>query len=359
MGWLQDLLKRFNQPNKPAPSEQKANSKSMATLVGRITGGDRSSANFGVWGTDLGIAYFDSADTSRVNLIFGDTFNTAFPGGPDELPGQGGGWRSPVILTSNTPKNSQLVFDYSVGGGSWAKEAFYNAHNTAETWNPLTEFTCIPNDAIFLPETGRKIMSWQSINRWNPSPWRTGYASLSYSDNGQDWFRVPNLGWWNTENNQDPYQMWSMAREGDYVYIISVKAGRQVGPMKLMRVRWDKMFDKNAYELMGNVPGLSTSVAYGEPSLRKVSGVWAMAYVNFSNWTGPRLVTRTAPSITGPWSAEKEQVHIAQEPNLYGGFIDPRSTGGTNGATFYVSRWSKNPGQPTTHYHVSQYVGTL
>lgn len=350
MGWLQDLIARFQ----PAKTTQGVN-KNMAVLVGRITGGDTSTNKFRVAGTDLGIPYHDSNNKSRVNLIFGDSFSSPFPGG---APGQGTDWRSPVILTTPTPKEQTLQFDYAVGGANWAKECFYNAHDTRGLWNPPTEFTVIPNDAIWFPETGRQVMSWMSINKWDyPGGWRTGYASLAYTDNGQDWFRVPNLAWYNTENNQDPYQMWSMVRHNEWVYIISVKSGRQNGPMKLMRVPWDKMFDKAAYQLLGDVPGIPVG-SYGEPSIQKIGNVFAMSYVNYTSywWQGATLVTRTAPTPEGPWSAEKQQLSIGQEPNLYGGFIDPRSTGGDNGATFYVSRWS---GNPTTHYHVSQYRGTF
>lgn len=344
----------------------------MATYLDRITGADKSSNNFGVAGTDLGIPY--STGNGRICMLFGDTFSSPFPGGPDEAPGSGANWRSPTILTTATPHTSPQVFDYAVGGGTWAKEAFYNAHNRAGTWNPLTEFTVIPNDGILIPETGRQIVSWMSMNRWDRADgslggdFRSGYASLAYSDNGQDWYRVSNLGWWNNRENTDPFQMWSMHREGDFIYIISVRAGRQNGPMMLRRVHYMHMFDQSWYEGWGwngtnwgwgrpCTPILNGT--FGEPSLRKIGNKWVMAYVNYAHpLHGAALVTRTASAIDGAWSSEKVQVTIAAEPNLYGGFIDPRSTLAVDGLTMYVSRWSKDGANRSTHYHVSQYRGT-
>ena len=45
--------------------------------------------------------------------------------------------------------------------------------------------------------------------------------------------------------------MWTMQRDGDYVYVFSVRAGRQDGPMMLRRVRWDRLFYPESYEGWG------------------------------------------------------------------------------------------------------------
>jgi hypothetical protein len=71
-------------------------------------------------------------------------------------------------------------------------------------------YSCIPNDGISFHETGRQIISFQSINRWDPAPWRSRYATLAYSDDGNKFIRVPNLAWWNNEQNTDPYQVISL-----------------------------------------------------------------------------------------------------------------------------------------------------
>jgi hypothetical protein len=45
--------------------------------------------------------------------------------------------------------------------------------------------------------------------------------------------------------------MWSMQRDKDYVYIFSVRSGRQFGPMMLQRVHYMHMFDKSQYQGWG------------------------------------------------------------------------------------------------------------
>lgn len=356
----------------------------MATYNGRITGanttGTINSIDYGVNGTDLGIPYLVNKNTQEVNFLFGDTFSSPAPGGPLEPPGSGADWRSPVGLkTTSAADSSFKLFNKALGTNpNWANEMFYNAHNTSEQWRD--EFSVIPNDGIYLPETGRHIVSFMSINRWNgngstnPADWRTGYSSLAYSDDEVNWTRVPFLAWENAENNLDPYQMVSMQRDGDYVYFISVRAGRQNSPMMLRRCHYMHLFEKNWYEGWGwngsnwgwgrPCTSIFPEKRYGEPSLRKLGNKWVMSYVDYSRrilfgtvWQ-PAVVTRTADAIDGVWSAEKVQVTMAQVPNLYGGFIDPRVGTNANDITLYVSRWSKNAAGATTHYHVEQWQGT-
>src|SRR5574338_1128797 len=152
--------------------------------------------------------------------------------------------------------------------------------------------------------------------------------------------------------------MWTMQRDGDYVYIFSVKSGRQVTPIILQRVPWDQMFDQSKYQgwnastqTWGGpwsahhsplIPSFGQKV--GEPSVRllddPVNGgkKWVMSYLNVNKG---QIVTRTASTPTGPWSAEVNQLATAAS-SYYGGFIHPYSTTGTNGLSLIVSRWSRN-----------------
>lgn len=334
----------------------------------RLTGADLdTNARWNVAGTDLGIPYV--LENGSIGYLFGDTFNTPFPEGPP-VPND---WRSPVMLRSNVHPGSPegIVFDSAakVAGNGRAPELFFNAHDMSKRWgNPPSEFTVIPNDGISFPETKRQIISFMSINHWDPvggAQWRTGYAGLAYSDNGNDFVRV-NITWPNNEANTDPFQMWTMQRDGDYVYIFSVRAGRQQGPMMLQRVHWTKMFDKGAYEGWGwngtdwgwgrpCTPILEGR--FGEPSVRRLSdGTWAMSYLNA---TIGAIVTRTASRPDGVWSNEKIQLTSLEEPNLYGGFIHPWSTSKPNDLHLMVSKWTRGPDGRSTAYHVSQFVGSL
>lgn len=356
----------------------------MALFQAKITGntsGVGNSRQFGVYGTDLGIPYAANADASRVHFLFGDTFSTLAPG-EAATPGSGADWRSPVLLSSTDPSFVPKTWDIAAGTSTWAKEICFNAHNTSGNWRE--EFSVIPNDGIYLPETDRHIMQFQSINRWDGvgstnanAMWRTGYSSMAYSDNGgQDWTRVPFLAWENQPDNLDPFQMVTMHREGDYVYFISVRAGRQSGPMMLRRCHYMHLFEKNWYEGWGwngsnwgwgrPCTSIFPEKRYGEPSLRKIRNKWVLGYVDYSRkniWGQefPTYVTRTADAIDGLWTAEKTQVTFSQLPNIYGGFIDPRPGVEANEIIVYLSRWSHSPipPNPTTHYHVEQWICTL
>jgi hypothetical protein len=341
----------------------------MARFKKRLTGADLdTNSRWHVAGTDLGIPYV--LENLSIGYLFGDTFNTPGPKTPP-LPND---WRAPVLLRSNVHPGSPggIVFDSAakvLGNGRAPEILDFNAHGDPkrQDW-PEHEITCIPNDGISFPETGRQVISFQSINRWNPKEgkwlWRSRYATLGYSDNGNDFIRVPNLAWWNTIDNVDPFQMWTMQRDGEWVYVFSVRSGRQQGPMMLRRVRWQDMFNTAAYEGWNgrdwgrgrpSTPILSGT--FGEPSVRKLAdGLWAMCYLNGA--TG-NIVSRTATGPDRVWSEEKVQVTTAQEPDLYGGFIHPWSTGGRDNFHIMVSRWSRQNPDVTTTYHVSQYVGTL
>lgn len=352
----------------------------MANFVARITGYDRAPRwRWGVGGTDLGIPYL--LENGSVGFQFGDTFTSAFP---DGRPGEGQGWRSPVILRSNVnPANAEIVFDsaFGVAGDGVAPDVVFNAKNKAGTWNPLTEFTVIPNDGISFPETGRQLMSFMSMNNWGgPDGFRSGFAGIAYSDDGNSFTRLPTNGdnavWWNTENNKSPFQMQSWCRDGEWVYMVSVRSGRQQGPIMIQRVPWDKMFFKSSYQGWrykngawgwGN-PDECTSVLpeakYGEPSLRKVGDKFVLSYVNYSRKVmgfipEPAIVTRWSDNPAGLWSSEKVQVTAAQVPNIYGGFIHPYSTDTANGLTLLVSRWSQSSPNNSIAYHVEQWRGSV
>ncbi len=319
----------------------------------RLTGADLDTASrWQVAGTDLGIPYL--LENGSIGYLFGDTFSGPRPGGP--------GWRSPVMLRSNVQPGSStgVVFDSAarVFGDGFAPEIMDNAYDTSGN----SEFTVIPNDGIAFPETGRQVVSYMSIRQWysgQTPAWRTNYAGLAFSDNGNDFIRTP-LQWPNNADNTDPFQMWTMQRDGDYVYIYSVRAGRQPGPMMLRRVPWERMFWPDEYEGWGwngtdwgwgrpCTPILSGVL--GEPSVRRLSdGTWAMTYLNLSRGA---IVSRFASRPDGIWSDENIQVTAFQEPNLYGGFIHPWSTRAAGDLHLMVSKWTD------TAYHMSQWAGTL
>ncbi|MEV8377385.1 DUF4185 domain-containing protein [Kribbella sp. NPDC056861] len=336
-----------------------------ATWRKRVTGADLdTNSRWQVAGTDLGIPYV--LENGSIGYLFGDTFNNPWP------ETQNNDWRSPVMLRSAVHPGAAggIVFDSAARavGNSRAPEIMHNGHNGIGI-DGLWEVSVIPNDGISFPETGRQLVSYMSIENWdvvspNGPLWKSRYAGLAFTDNGNDFVRT-NLKWFNSADNKDPFQMWTMTRMGDYVYIHSVRAGRQDGPMMLRRVRWDKLFNPELYEGFGwngtnwgwgrpCTPVLTGR--FGEPSVRRLSnGIWAMSYLNCA--TG-NIVTRWAYGPDTGWSNEKVQITYPQEPGLYGGFIHPWSGSGANELHLMVSKWTHD-GPTTSAYHVSQYVGAL
>ncbi|WP_018588063.1 DUF4185 domain-containing protein [Salinispora arenicola] len=333
----------------------------------RLTGADLdTNRRWQIAGTDLGIPYV--LENGSIGYLLGDTFNTPWPEGPP-LPND---WRSPVMLRSHAHPGAAdgVVFDNAAGvlGDGRAPELMHNGHRGIGI-DGLWEVTVIPNDGISFPETGRQVISYMSIEYWTPpgqpgARWRSRYAGLAFSDNGNDFTRT-SLTWWNDSTNTDPFQMWTMQRDGDWVYVFSVRPGRQDGPMMLRRVFWDRLFYPESYEGWGwngstwgwgrpCTPILTGS--FGEPSVRRLAdGTWVMSYLNCV--TGC-VVTRTAGGPDQAWTAEKVQITPWQEPGLYGGFIHPWSSRQVNDLHLMVSTWTTTPDNRSTAYHVSQFVGT-
>lgn len=334
---------------------QRPNPSGAATWKQRLTGADMDTCRrWRVCGTDLGIPY-DVPTHRAVDFLFGDTFDSPWPEQPDN------DWRSPVKLRSASDPRNGIVFDSAAGAFDHprAPELFWNGHNSAG------EVTAIPNDGVVLPD-GRHVVSFMSVRDWVDTghrSWLTNYAGLAVSDNGNHFVRTT-LRWRNNGAGDDPYQMWSMQLHGDHVYIVSVPCGRQRGGMMLRRVRWEKILDPAAYEGWGwdgsswgwgRPPTPILTGRFGEPSLRLLrDGTWVLAYLNM--FTGS-IVTRTAQTVDGVWSAEKVQVTSQQEPALYGGFVHPWST--RDALFLLVSAWRRNQQGQSSAYHVSLYRGTL
>lgn len=321
----------------------------------RLTGADMYTAtNWKVAGTDLAIPYV--LENGSIGYLLGDTFATAWPE-------QGVDHRSPVMLRSAKHPRDGIVFDSAakVAGHGRAPELMWNAHGGNVAGQH--EFTVIPNDAVSFPETGRQVISFMSMDDWeHPAGFRSGFAGLAYSDNGNDFHRVPTY-WFNTPENTNAFQMWTMQRDGDYVYIFSVRSGRQDSGMMLQRVPWQQILDKNAHQGWGwngsdwgwgrpCTPILRAK--FGEPSVRKLNdGTWVMAYCDYGT---NQLVTRTAEKPDGRWSSPKVQINNVMGSNYYGGFVHPWST--TGDLHMMVSRWSKDAFDRSYAYHVEHWVGS-
>lgn len=348
-------------------STKDVNTRAAAAAKKRLTGVDRDTMRWQVGGTDLGIPY--RLENDSVGFLFGDTFNTRWHDDPP-LPND---WRSPVLLRSNFHPGGPdgIVFDSAAGveGEGRTPEVMYNGHHGSDGAG-THEVTVIPNDAVAFPGPVH-VMSYFSVAEWingNPSVnWRTNYAGIAISYDGNSFERTPTV-FWNNPENADPFQMWTMQHDGDHVYVFSVRSGRQHGPMMLRRVPADPaaMNDAAAYEGWGyngsdwgwgrDCTSILPETRFGEPSVRRLDdGTWVMAYLNVS--TGS-IVTRTANGPDQSWSDEKVQVTQLQQPAIYGGFIHPYSSSQPNDLHLLVSRWPQT-GAQSHAYDVTQWVGSI
>ena len=331
-------LERVESKQPYAPEQPR----SLTRLTG--TANNEACARWSVCGTDLGIPYLRR--DGSVGITFGDTFSSP-------TPDSGNGWRSPVILhSSSDPKHQMIQFDDAAGiqGDGYTPEVTHNGHNSGG------EVSAIPNDVVVLPD-GRQVMSLQSVSGWPPGTWTTNYSELALStDDGNSFHRTGVR--WGSRGGRSATQMVSMQLDGDYVYMIGVRAGRVDGPMFLRRVPWRDILTPTAYRCWNGTEWTTTCTRgilrgrFGEPSLRKLQdGTWVMAYFDLT--TGA-IVTRYTDKPTGQWSAPTVQVTYHELDFLYGGFIHPLST--KNNLTLMVSSWQRHSGV-THRYDVSQLSG--
>jgi hypothetical protein len=371
-GWTDAVIRRRGDRLRPPPPVDEVLD-APARHVKQLTGaGLEPHRRWWVCGTDLGVPYL--LENGSVGFLFGDTFASPWPEDKDT-------WRSPVMLRSavHPAARGGIRFDSAArvlgDGRAPALMDYLSFQLRVGGFDPSWESTRIPNDAVSFPETGRQVLSYMAVYDWPEGrPWRTSRAGLAWSDNGNDFIDAVDATWPNDVQNSSPHQMWTMQRDGEYVYVFSVRAGRQRGPLTLMRVPWRRILEPAAYEPWGWRDGgwawgnpctsLFDEAEFGEPSVRRLrDGVWAMSYsLPATQPPAPplpgRIVTRRAPGPDRPWTKEKVQLTTAQEPALYGGFIHPYSTSAVGDLHLMVSSWER-AGNTSRTYHVSQYAGTL
>jgi hypothetical protein len=320
------------------------------TRLTRDTGMDSQPCfDFDVCGTDLGRAFLlppDQYGNRRVGQLFGDTFKVKGPFLKDEdIPATGDQYRAQVMLRSSMmPVEGQpIIFDGAAGLEG-------NEKGTAPEF--LGQWHILMNDGVSLPD-GRVVVSYQhtvEVEDPDDHTWHTDRSSLAVSYDGGNHFDLTGPDWENDAENDDPYQMWSMQLDGDYVYIVSVRAGRKPGPMMLFRVPWDQMMNTSLYKYWNGEEWGEKSEAkplknghFGEPSLRKLSdGTWVLSYADYIGY--PKIVTQTIDTTDdsttgpeGPWTDPKIQLTAKQLPNLYDGSVHPYST--KDNLILMISTW--------------------
>lgn len=179
-----------------------------------------------------------------VGFLFGDTLSS-------ERVEDAKDWRCPVMLRSRLRPDDEdgIQFQGAAGveGDGLAQQIMHNGNRGDDgTGSGLWEFSAIPRDGISFPETREYFISYVSVKNWTASA-IINYSGLTVSTDGNTFERLKDSKWWNNDNNTDPFQVWTMQRDDQWVYVFSGRPTIQSGPMMLQRVRWDLMKDKDEY----------------------------------------------------------------------------------------------------------------
>ena len=346
--------------------------------VGQITGEagfTNTMERFNVYGTDLGIPYYDET-TGRLTLLFGDTYAAA---------SFSGNWRSNVALyteqedystgiaftgalTTTGPAESGIAVQLTPGASSVTTLLQGDKVKT-----PLTH-TCIPTGVVMVGET--TYIFYMEIDK-NAFPATGGWGVycnrvIKSEDHGQTWTQVESLVWQAKDENEvegiapNFAQIYPMKADG-YVYIYGICGGRS-GGTKLGRVKEEQIEDFEAYEYFA---GYNSD---GEPIWRSGSnclqyikqrdsayvidllcGEMCVTYNEYLQkyvalyQSGSNLVYRTADTPWGTFSAPETILSTSADMrSAYGAFTCQQlSDNGGKRIWILVSEW-------TPVYNVSQ-----
>lgn len=295
--------------------------------VARLTGPgsvNETARRWDVHGTDLGFV-FRVGD--RYGVGFGDTF-----GGVDRS-----GWRSNVLAWAERDPTGGLWFTGMHGEVSGRAEEVLGSLKL-RGW----EETVIPTNGVALDD--RVVLHYMSVTCWGVAgSWAVDHAGLAVSrDGGRTFRRMRSVRW----SGDGPFAQVAFVDHDGYLYAFGLTAGRD-GPAWLGRVPRDGPLDRTAWrywdgeawspELSDAVPVVHAPV--GELSVRWQDhhGTWLMLYLHEER---AGVVLRTAPRLTGPWSAPRLVASAVDHPTLYAPYVLPATETSTT-THFTMSRFDR------------------
>lgn len=288
--------------------------------VSQVTGADsfNQTDRVGVWGTDMGSVHLHRG---ALYLAFGDTFgeprnrSLLAPGHPDARPQS---WKSNTMAYStDTELSDGLQFT-----GWFADEAGQAApmlpghHAAGLDCEDGLEVTKIPTAGLGLG--GTQYLWYMSIECWETFGWRTRHAGLAYSVDGGAWQMAEDSLGAPRERAWDSHFTEVAVTEFDSkIYVFGSPAGRD-GGLKLARVGAShaELTNLDAYEYFD--PGSGAWVDSEDAAAPIIEGPVGESSVTYDPYIGQwilmhlrfgAIVMRSAPALTGPWSAPVEVFH--------------------------------------------------
>lgn len=294
-------------------------------IVNQLTGSGSPNATDTRWnvhGTDLGHMFTHKGE---LYMVFGDTY------GPD-----GGDWRSNTIarIADPDPANGFSIAAMIESATGAAKEIIRSAKI------PGLEWTVIPTNGISLGE--RMVLHYMSVRMWGADDkWYVRRSGLAYSDDdGQNWTRSETAMW----PAGTGFEQVAYVEHDEMIYVFGIPQGR-FGGVRLGRVTPKNVFDPRAYTYWDG-QGWSTNIHNAKAVVPAPAGELSVAWSNVhQSWLMMYLepveravILRSAPTMTGPWSAPQIVAHADEYPGLYAPYIVP-GLEIDDAVYFTMSRW--------------------
>ena len=306
--------------------------------IGFVTGEsspNRTSSQWGVGGTDLGVLF----GNGPYYMAFGDTFSSEGD--------FSAGWRSNVLaVIDDTDPSDGLTFARMIDGGvpDFASEIVPSRKRDNE------EITVVPTGGFQIGST--LYLHFMSIRHWGEtSGWECNFGGIWKStDQGETWSALPQLRW----PGDSGFVQAAPLVVGDLVYFWCIPSGRS-GGLSVMRVPVDSVEDIDAYEyFQGSAPDGSPLYATGEAAMRS-AGTVAEAGVSepsvvFNEYLdqyllvylleGFGIVAQSSDTPEGPFEATVLVLSDDDYPYIYGGFMHPALVAdGGRRIYFALSQW--------------------
>ncbi|MCC3375378.1 DUF4185 domain-containing protein [Cohnella sp. REN36] len=313
--------------------------------VGQITGAESPSQTdrYAVYGTDLG-SMMNAGD--RTYFVFGDTFGER---SPDQIGGGGSYWRSNTIgYTNDADPSDGIRLDGMITDDiGTAKELLPSRKADYD------EMTKIPTHGV--AANGALYLYYMSVNHWGePGRWDANYASLAKSvDEGQNWTLLDDVRWPGDGDfiQISPYLVKDSGSKDAELYLWGIPSGR-FGGVKLMKVAEPSLERLSDYRYYAGLddrgrPIWSADLAEAKTVVDDTAGElsvvwnpylkrWLMTYLK----EGRGVVIREGLSPWGPWGEPIDLVTSAEQPGLYGPFMNERyTTDGGRTIYFTLSLW--------------------